>query len=177
MVNRSHLSRDNNSDPTKGPDPGKDGLFRDGCDEHSYGGRSLVAFQRRHDFWHTLAGIIGNVLEWYDFAVFGFFSEEIGKVFFPNSQDPVAQSFAVFGGAFLFRPVGGVLLGYLGDVYGREKALRISIFLMAFPTFAMGCLPTYDQVGVVAIILLIFIRILQGLSVGGQVSTILSNWQ
>ena len=124
-----------------------------------------------------MAGIIGNVLEWYDFAVFGFFSEEIGKVFFPNSQDPVAQSFAVFGGAFLFRPVGGVLLGYLGDVYGREKALRISIFLMAFPTFAMGCLPTYDQVGVVAIILLIFIRILQGLSVGGQVSTILSNWQ
>lgn len=68
----------------------------------------------------------------------------------------------------MFRPVGGVLLGYLGDVYGREKALRVSIFLMAFPTFAMGCLPTYNQVGAVSIVLLIVIRILQGLSVGGQ---------
>jgi MHS family proline/betaine transporter-like MFS transporter len=128
----------------------------------------LTQYQRRHDFWHTLAGVAGNVLEWFDFSIFGFFSEEIGQAFFPNAQDPVAQSFAVFGGAFLFRPVGGLLLGAIGDKYGREKALRISIFLMAFPTFAMGCLPTYNQVGVVAIVLLIIIRILQGLSVGGQ---------
>lgn len=125
---------------------GKDGIFRADDDDdgyHNHHGTSprnqhtagIASFQRRHDFWHTLAGIVGNVLEWYDFAVFGFFSDEIGQVFFPNANDPVAQSFAVFGGAFLFRPVGGVLLGYLGDVYGREKALRISIFLMAFPTF------------------------------------------
>ena len=104
----------------------------------------------------------------YDFAVFGFFSDIIGEVFFPHTKDPMAQSFAVFGGAFLFRPIGGILLGYLGDTMGREKALRISIFLMAFPTFAMGCLPTYDQVGVISIVLLITIRILQGISVGGQ---------
>lgn len=161
------LSRDDNDHPVQG----KDGLFRDDGRlrrRSRHNGRSLANFQQRHDFWHTLAGVVGNVLEWYDFAVFGFFSDVIGKVFFPNAEDPVAQSFAVFGGAFLFRPVGGVLLGYLGDVYGREKALRISIFLMAFPTFAMGCLPTYNQVGVVAIVLLIVIRILQGLSVGGQ---------
>ena len=129
---------------------------------------TLTRFHRRHDFWHTLAGIVGNVLEWFDFSVFGFFSEEIGKAFFPNSKDPVAQSFAIFGGAFLFRPVGGLVLGAIGDKYGREKALRISIFLMAFPTFAMGCLPTYNQVGVLAIVLLAIIRILQGISVGGQ---------
>ena len=64
--------------------------------------------------------------------------------------------------------VGGCILGYIGDKHGRKKALELSIFLMAFPTFAMGCLPTYDQVGWVAIVLLLFVRCLQGLSVGGQ---------
>mmetsp|Transcript_14014 Transcript_14014/g.41037 ORF Transcript_14014/g.41037 Transcript_14014/m.41037 type:complete len:408 (+) Transcript_14014:285-1508(+) len=78
------------------------------------------------------------------------------------------ESFAVFGGAFLARPLGGLLLGYLGDVYGRKKALTVSIFLMAFPTFAMGCLPSYEQVGYTSTILLIIIRLLQGMSVGGQ---------
>jgi MHS family proline/betaine transporter-like MFS transporter len=140
---------------------GRDGLVRDAPP-------TLASFHQQHDFWHTFAGVAGNVLEWYDFAIFGFFSETIGQVFFPNAADPVAQSFAVFGGAFLFRPVGGILMGYVGDVYGRERALRASIFLMAFPTFAMGCLPSYDQVGNIAVVLLIFIRILQGLSVGGQ---------
>ena len=66
------------------------------------------------------------------------------------------------------RPLGGLLLGYLGDVYGRKQALTISIFLMAFPTFAMGCLPSYEQIGYWATISLIVIRILQGMSVGGQ---------
>ena len=124
---------------------GKDGIFRDDDNNENLRDPTTSApptmglsnFQQRHDFWHTLAGIAGNVLEWYDFAVFGFFSDEIGQVFFPNAKHPVVQSFAVFGGAFLFRPLGGILLGYLGDVYGRAKALRISIFLMAFPTFAM----------------------------------------
>ena len=74
----------------------------------------------------------------------------------------------MFGGAFLMRPIGGILMGYLGDLYGRKKALEISIFLMAFPTFCMGCLPTYAQVGPISYILLIIIRLLQGLSVGGQ---------
>ena len=66
------------------------------------------------------------------------------------------------------RPIGGFLLGYVGDVYGRQTALRASILLMAFPTFAMGCLPSYDQAGDVAIVALVFVRLLQGLSVGGQ---------
>jgi MHS family proline/betaine transporter-like MFS transporter len=124
-----------------------------------------------HDIWETIAGVAGNILEWYDFAVFGFFSDIIGSVFFPHNQGGNAstvEAFAVFGGAFLMRPIGGMMLGYIGDVYGRKKALVISIFLMAFPTFAMGCLPTYDQVGGVAIVLLIIVRLLQGLSVGGQ---------
>ena len=117
-----------------------------------------------------IAGVAGNVLEWYDFAVFGFFGDIIGEVFFPPQEGHAAmvESFAVFGGAFLMRPVGGVMLGYIGDKYGRKRALELSIFLMAFPTFTMGCLPGYDSVGWVSILLLAITRMLQGMSVGGQ---------
>lgn len=124
-----------------------------------------------HDTLKTFAGVAGNVLEWYDFAVFGFFSDILGMVFFSKDQSEdlrVMESFAVFGGAFLMRPVGGIVIGYIGDVQGRKKALEISIFLMAIATSAMGCLPTYEQVGPFAIVLLVLVRMLQGMSVGGQ---------
>ncbi|KAL7540984.1 hypothetical protein ACHAXR_010538 [Thalassiosira sp. AJA248-18] len=123
------------------------------------------------DLAKTLAGVAGNVLEWYDFAVFGYFSDVIGDVFFAPHQDghaAIVESFAVFGGAFFMRPVGGVLMGYIGDKYGSRRALTISIFLMAFPTFAMGCLPGYASVGSLSVVLLTIVRLLQGLSVGGQ---------
>ena len=124
-----------------------------------------------HRKLRTLAGVMGNVLEWYDFAVFGFFSDILGKVFFPKDQSEdlsVMESFAVFGGAFLMRPVGGLVIGYIGDTQGRKKALEISIFLMALATTLMGCLPTYQQIGNSAILLLLLVRMIQGLSVGGQ---------
>lgn len=127
--------------------------------------------EKGSDFWETLAGVAGNVLEWYDFAVFGYFGDVIGQVFFPPNQSGNAntmESFMVFGGAFLMRPVGGVLLGYLGDVYGRRKALYVSIFLMAWPTFLMGCLPSFETAGYFAPVMLVLIRCLQGMSVGGQ---------
>jgi Sugar (and other) transporter len=119
----------------------------------------------------TIAGIVGNVLEWYDFAVFGYLSDILGQVFFPPNQTghkATMESFIVFGSAFLMRPIGGIVLGYIGDTYGRKVALIISIFVMAIPTFAMGCLPSYERAGHVATILLIIIRLFQGLSVGGQ---------
>lgn len=119
----------------------------------------------------TIAGVAGNILEWYDFAVFGYFSDVLGDVFFPPNQEghkAMMESFAVFGLAFLCRPIGGMMLGYIGDTYGRKRALEISIFLMAFPTFAMGCLPSYAQVGDWAIVFLTLVRMLQGFSVGGQ---------
>ncbi|KAG7367187.1 general substrate transporter [Nitzschia inconspicua] len=124
-----------------------------------------------HESLKLVAGTAGNILEWYDFAAFGYLSDILGRVFFPNDQSvdtSVMESFAVFGAAFLMRPIGGLVIGYIGDVYGRKYALEISIFLMAAATTAMGCLPTYKQVGNSAIFLLLVVRMLQGLSVGGQ---------
>jgi len=86
----------------------------------------------------TAAGLAGNILEWYDFAVFGYFSDILSDVFFPPGQQghaALVETFAVFGGAFLMRPIGGMMMGYIGDKYGSRRALTISIFLMAFPTF------------------------------------------
>jgi len=118
----------------------------------------------------TIAGVMGNVLEWYDFALFGFFSDIIADEFFPPSSgnSSLIKSFAIFGGAFIMRPIGGLTIGYMGDKYGRKTALTCSLFLMGIPTFAMGCLPTYETAGGWSIFLLILMRMLQGMSVGGQ---------
>ena len=117
-----------------------------------------------------LAGVIGNALEWYDFAVYGYFVSTISKLFFPGT-DPIASllaTYAVFGVGFVMRPVGSILFGIYGDRYGRRKALSAVIFLMAFSTLAIGLLPTYGEVGVLAPILLVAARLLQGLSAGGE---------
>jgi MHS family proline/betaine transporter-like MFS transporter len=112
-----------------------------------------------------------NVLEWYDFSLFGYFSDIIGQVFFPPSADEngnLIKSFAIFGGAFIMRPLGGLLIGYVGDKHGRKTALTRSLFMMAIPTTLMGCLPSYETAGYLAPVLLCLCRLIQGVSVGGQ---------
>lgn len=118
----------------------------------------------------TIAGVSGNVLEWYDFAVFGCLADIIGKNLMPpqDDQNQLVQSIAVFGIAFFTRPSGGMLMGYMGDKYGRKLALEISIFLTAFSTILMGLLPTYAMIGWPATALFALVRLLQGLAVGGQ---------
>jgi MHS family proline/betaine transporter-like MFS transporter len=119
------------------------------------------------------AGAIGNVLEWYDFAVYGYFAAAIGRAFFPQ-EDKVAQvlaAFGIFAVGFLMRPVGGALIGYIGDRFGRRAALTVSVAAMAIPTFLVGVLPGYQTLGVAAPILLTLLRMIQGLSVGGEYTT------
>jgi MFS transporter, MHS family, proline/betaine transporter len=116
------------------------------------------------------AGMIGNVLEWYDFAIYGYFAVAIGRHFFPHG-DPVAQllsAFGVFAVGYLMRPVGGALVGHIGDRFGRRAALTFSVVGMAIPTFLIGLLPGYAAIGVAAPVALTLLRMVQGLSVGGE---------
>ena len=117
-----------------------------------------------------VAGIIGNVLDWYDFAVYGFFATAIGQEFFPH-QDRVAQllsAFGVFALGYLMRPLGGAVTGHIGDRFGRRAALTFSVVAMAIPTFLIGLLPGYRTLGLLAPIALTLLRMVQGLSVGGE---------
>jgi len=116
------------------------------------------------------AGVIGNVLEWYDFGVYGYLVPTISALFFP-SGDPMVSlllTFAVFGVGFVMRPIGSIVFGIYGDRYGRRKALSAVIFVMAVSTFVIGLLPTYAQVGIAAPLLLVVVRLFQGLSTGGE---------
>jgi len=116
------------------------------------------------------AGMIGNVLEWYDFAVYGYFAAAIGRHFFPH-EDAVAQllsAFGVFAIGYVMRPVGGAVVGHIGDRFGRRAALTFSVAAMAIPTFLIGLLPGYATLGVAAPIALTLLRMVQGLSVGGE---------
>jgi len=118
----------------------------------------------------ALAGLIGNVLEWFDFAVYGYFATDIGKQFFPQSSETAQQlwAFAVFGLGFFARPVGALVLGLVGDRIGRRALLTLSIALMGGATLVLGLLPTFDQIGVAAPLLLVTMRLIQGFSLGGE---------
>ena len=117
-----------------------------------------------------VAGGVGNVVEWYDFAVYGAFATVVATTYFPGA-DPIAglsASFAVFATAFLARPVGAVVFGRLGDRVGRRQVLVTVIVLMAAATAGIGLLPGHAAIGVLAPVLLVVLRAAQGLSVGGE---------
>jgi MHS family proline/betaine transporter-like MFS transporter len=109
----------------------------------------------------------------YDFAVYGLLAPEIGSSFFPKSSKELQliNSFGVYLAAFLMRPLGAILFGEMGDrLVGRKNALAFSIVLITVPSVAMGLLPTYEMWGAAAPILLVILRMVQGLSVGGQLA-------
>jgi MHS family proline/betaine transporter-like MFS transporter len=117
-----------------------------------------------------VAAAIGNFVEWFDFAVYGFLATAIAQQFFPSGDASAAllKTFAVFAVAFAFRPLGGIFFGMLGDRIGRKRTLAMTILLMAAATTLIGLLPTYAAIGVMAPILLTLIRCAQGFSAGGE---------
>ncbi|CAN7684855.1 MHS family MFS transporter [Rhizobium rhizogenes] len=119
----------------------------------------------------ALASWLGSAVEYYDFFVYGTAAALIFPKIFFSSADPQAAamaSFATFGVAYIARPFGAVILGHIGDKFGRKKVLTFTLLLMGFSTFIIGCLPTYDHVGVLAPILLVIARLLQGISAAGE---------
>nr|WP_258178450.1 glycine betaine/L-proline transporter ProP [Burkholderia multivorans] len=112
----------------------------------------------------------GNAMEWFDFGVYSYIAVTLGKVFFPSSS-PSAQLLATFGtfaAAFIVRPLGGMVFGPLGDRIGRQRVLAMTMIMMAVGTFAIGLIPSYASIGIMAPVLLLVARLVQGFSTGGE---------
>jgi MHS family proline/betaine transporter-like MFS transporter len=116
------------------------------------------------------AAALGNAMEWFDFGVYGFVAFALGKVFFPDAS-PAVQTIAALGTfsvPFLVRPLGGVFFGLMGDRFGRQKVLSLTIIIMAISTFCIGLIPSYASIGLWAPIILLLCKLAQGFSVGGE---------
>jgi MFS transporter, MHS family, proline/betaine transporter len=117
-----------------------------------------------------VATSIGNALEWFDIAIYGYFAVYISKAFFP-AGDPTTSlllTFGTFGLSFLIRPIGGIMLGTYADRHGRKASLIVSIVMMTFGTLAVAVMPTFATIGVLAPLLVIVARLVQGFSAGGE---------
>ena len=121
----------------------------------------------------ALASAVGSVLEYYDFFIYGTAAALVfGKVFFPDSDPATATllSFATYGVGYVARPIGALFMGHLGDRHGRKRVLVFTVLMMGTATFLVGCLPTYDDIGIWAPILLVTLRLMQGFSASGEQS-------
>ncbi|MFE7126021.1 MFS transporter [Streptomyces sp. NPDC057617] len=116
------------------------------------------------------AAALGNAMEWFDFGIYSYLAATLGQVFFPSGNPTVQllSSFATFAVAFLVRPVGGMVFGPLGDRIGRKKVLALTMIMMAVGTCAIGLIPSYATIGFWAPVLLVFFRLVQGFSTGGE---------
>ena len=119
-----------------------------------------------------VSGMLGNGLEWYDYALYGHMSIVFSKLFFPAGDEGqnLILTLLIFASGFIARPLGAIFFGRLGDKYGRKRALTLSMMMMAIPTGCIGLLPSYASIGIAAPLLLTLIRIIQGLSLGGAYS-------
>lgn len=117
-----------------------------------------------------LSAVLGNILEYYDFTVYSVFSTVIGRTFFPGESEfiQIIASLGVFAVGFLTRPIGGIVFGYIGDKYGRRISLIISMLGMTIPTFTIGLIPSYEDIGYYAPLILVFMRLIQGLCISGE---------
>ena len=118
----------------------------------------------------VMASFIGNFVEWFDYAAYGYLAAVISTVFFPETDKTTAllATFAVFAISFLVRPLGGIVWGHIGDKVGRKAALSLSILIMSGATFCIALLPGYAVVGVLAPVLLLLVRVVQGFSASGE---------
>ena len=121
-------------------------------------------------FKSVLSASIGNVLEWYEYTLYAYFATVISTLFFPAEDRFVGMmlTFATFAVGLAARPIGGIIFGYIGDRYSRKQAMALSILFMSIPTLCIGILPTYAQIGIWAPIILVSLRIIQGVALGGE---------
>jgi MHS family proline/betaine transporter-like MFS transporter len=122
-----------------------------------------------------LISSLGNTIEWFDFGLFIFMAPIIGAKFFPqaSAEGSTIEALMVFAAGFLCRPLGGVFFGYFGDTRGRPKTLRISILIITISTFLVGVISSYEVIGLTTPLLFILLRLIQGVSIGGEYSGIM----
>jgi MFS family permease len=126
----------------------------------------------RRDYRTLALAALGGALEFYDFVIYVFLAPVIGRLFFPADMPDwlrLLQTFGIFSAGYLARPLGGIVIAHFGDLLGRKRMFTLSIFLMAVPTLAIGLLPVYVNIGIAAPLLLLLMRILQGIAIGGEV--------
>lgn len=114
---------------------------------------------------------LGGMLEFYDFIIFVFFASYISLLFFPTDLDPfwaIFNTYGTFAAGYLARPLGGIIMAHFGDKNGRKNMFMLSILLMVIPTFLLGIMPTFESIGYLAPIILVIIRVLQGIAIGGE---------
>lgn len=137
--------------------------------------QAIAGSRRRlttHDYRTLALAALGGALEFYDFVIYVFFAAVIGQLFFPADMPDWLrnlQTFGIFAAGYLARPFGGIVIAHFGDRLGRKRMFTLSIFLMAVPTLAIGLLPTYAVAGAAAPVLLLAMRMLQGVAIGGEV--------
>lgn len=119
-----------------------------------------------------LSAIFGNSLEYYNIALYGYLAAHIGKVFFPsaNPLTAIMASFGIFTAGFIMRPLGGIIFGYIGDKYGRLKALNLSIACVTLPSFIISLIPPYEIIGIASPLILVICLLAQGLCLAGEYS-------
>lgn len=131
----------------------------------------LATTEKPVPFKVCLSSFLGNFIEWFDYATYTYFAITIGIVFFPTTAiDSTFLAFAIFALSFVFRPLGAAFWGAIGDKRGRKQSLSLSIFIMSGAAFLIGCLPSYERVGMLSPLLLLTLRSLQGFSAAGEYS-------
>lgn len=115
---------------------------------------------------------LGGALEFYDFVIYVFYAKIISELFFPTGLSPfwaMLNTYGIFAAGYFFRPLGGVVMAHFGDLVGRKRLFSLSILLMALPTLMIGIMPTFESIGYAAPLLLLLMRVVQGIAIGGEI--------
>ena len=135
----------------------------------------MIKLTRKQRYKTIAITNLGAVIEWFEFSLYGYLATYISILFFPEEDRTVAliSVFGVFAASYIMRPLGGFFFGSLGDRFGRRFAIKLSMLVMCIPMLIMSIMPTYNFAGIIAIFILVFARMLQGFSVGGEYTGVL----
>ncbi|OOX80064.1 MFS transporter [Snodgrassella alvi] len=126
----------------------------------------------REDVRTLMLSSFGGALEFYDFVIYVFYAKVLSELFFPAGLNPfwaLLNTYGIFAAGYLFRPLGGIVMAHFGDLFGRKRLFALSIMMMALPTLCLGLLPTFATIGYAAPILLLVLRMIQGVAIGGEI--------